>query len=247
MQETYDRIGLGYGGERRSDPRWAVAIDAALGDARRVVNVGAGTGSYEPGHRDVTAVEPSATMVAQRPSGSAPVIRASAEALPLANGAFDVALAVLTTHHWPDVAAGIAEMRRVAARQVVVTWDPLWFEREFWLLRDYLPEIGVHDRALPTLDAVLAHLPGAQVSALPVPHDCVDGFLGAYWRRPAAYLDQRVRASMSGFALLPPAVVARGLDRLRQDLASGDWQRANAALLDLEAFDLGYRLVVADT
>src|SRR6185369_7762292 len=139
MTTTYDRIGRSYTATRRPDPRLAARIADALGDARSVVNVGAGTGSYEPCDRFVVAVEPSATMVRARASGPTPIVRAAAEALPLANGSVGAAMAVLTIHHWDDVARGLAEMRRVARRRVVIfTWDQgVW--QTFWLIRDYLP------------------------------------------------------------------------------------------------------------
>jgi SAM-dependent methyltransferase len=241
---VYDTIGRGYAAHRRPDPRWAAPIHAALDGARSVVDVGAGTGSYEPPGRRVVAVEPSATMIVQRPHGAAPPVRAVAEALPFAAGTFDAALAVLTVHHWRDAAAGLAELRRVAARQVVVTWDPEVSGRT-WLARDYLPEIAHYDAGLATLASVLDHLGPAAVQPLPVPADCRDGVFGAYWRRPEAYLDPTVRAAISGLALLDQGTVAAAMARLANDLADGRWHRAHAHLLDWDELDLGYRLVVA--
>src|SRR5947208_6206812 len=179
----YDGIGRTYASTRRPDPRVEVAVRVALGDAASVVNVGAGAGSYEPA-QTVLAVEPSAAMIAQRPPGAAPAVQATAEAIPLADGECDAALAVLTIHHWADQERGVSEMRRVAGRVVILTWDPDYAEA-FWLVRDYLPESTALDRRrMPAIRRVCEWLGGAEVTPVPVPHDCVDGFFGAYWRRP---------------------------------------------------------------
>lgn len=244
-EPVYDRIGVGYAKHRQPEPRWASAVVAALGDARSVVNVGAGAGSYEPDDRPVVAVEPSATMLAQRgtPAGC---VRAVAEALPFGDRTFDVAMAMLTTQHWTDAPAGLAELARVAARQVVLTWAPAVMA-DFWLLRDYLPEAVEHDATLTTLKTVTEALPGAAIQVLPVPAHCADGVLGAYWRRPDAYLDPSVRAAISGLALLDPARVEAGVARLAADLADGTWARRHGHLRDVDELDLGYRLVIADS
>jgi len=244
MNEVYDSIGRGYRRRRRPDPRIAAAIDGALEGAATVVNVGAGAGAYEPSDRTVLAIEPSLTMVRQRPAGAAPVVRASAAALPVHDGAFDAALAILTLHHWPDQPAGLRELRRVARdRVVILTWDPAG--PAFWLA-DYLPEIlSIDTRIFPSLDTLRGHLGRAAVRDVPIPHDCHDGFLGAYWRRPAAYLDPAVRSAISTFARLPVDAVDAGLGRLAADLQSGEWRRRHGAVLDRDTLDLGYRLVVA--
>lgn len=244
MAELYDAIGRGYGTRRRPDPRVAAAIARALGEARTVVNVGAGAGSYEPADRAVIAVEPSSAMIAQRPPGSAPVVQTSASDLPFRDGAFDAALAVLTIHHWPDRARGLGELARVARRRVVLlTWDPA--TPAFWLVDEYFPEIWTIDRPIfPSMDELRRALGPIEVQAVPVPHDCLDGFLGAYWRRPAAYLEADVRAAMSTFSKLGD--VGPGLARLRRDLADGSWARRHGALLDRSELDLGYRLVIRD-
>jgi len=244
MTETYDKIGIDYAALRRPDPRWAARIHRALEGRRAVVNVGAGAGSYEPERMSVVAVEPSWTMIGQRPPEAAPVVRGVAERLPFPDDAFDVALAVLTVHHWSDPGAGLAEMRRVAPRQVLVTWDPGFFDR-FWLVRDYLPEVTARDSRLPALATVLEHLGPAEVEALPVTEDCTDGVLGAYWKRPQAYLDARVRGGASGLALLDQEVVDAAMARLKSDLDTGRWQARNADLANLREIDLGYRLVIA--
>ena len=237
----YDGIGIGYGGRRRPDARIESRVHAALGGARTVVNVGAGTGSYEPA--GCVAVEPSRVMIDQRPPGAAPAVQARAEQLPFADGAFDAAMAVLTTHHWTDPQRGLAEMRRVSRRQVVLTWDQD-VTVENWLIRDYLPEIASSEAELPALAAVTAAWPDAEVSVVPVPWDCTDGFLAAYWRRPEAYLDPTVRAAVSSFHRLGDAVVLPAMARLAADLESGEWARRNADLLEREELDCAYRLVV---
>lgn len=243
MTSIYDRIGTHYHERRRPEPRWEAAIHAAVGDATSVVNVGAGTGSYEPRDRFVVAVEPSARMIRERSAGSAPVVRAAAEALPVADSAFDAALAVLTIHHWNDPLTGLAEMRRVAGRQVVLTWDRAMAER-FWLF-EYLPQILENERSVATIETVVEHLEVVSVDALPVPFDCADGVLGAYWRRPHAYLDPVTQSAISGIALLDDHVREAGIARLAADLETDRWNERHADLEHLDELDLGYRLVVA--
>jgi SAM-dependent methyltransferase len=208
-----------------------------------VINVGAGPGSYEPPDRTVIPVEPSTVMLAQRAAGSAPAIRAVAEHLPLANGAGEAALAVLTVHHWNDWRAGIDELRRVAPLRVVVHFDPAHHDRQ-WLIRDYVPEIGVLDASRNSFDEVVDRLE-AEVSVLPLSRDFRDGVIGAFWCRPHAYLDPEVRSHMSGFAQIDPSVVEAAMLRLADDLESGVWARRNADLADLQSFDAGFRLLVS--
>ena len=242
---TYDTIGARYAKYRRPDPRIAAAIVAALGPARTVVNVGAGTGSYEPIDRTVIAVEPSVVMIRQR-SNAAPVVRADAGALPFSDDAFDAALAVLTIHHWPDWRRGLREMRRVARRVVVLTFDLTQFQK-FWLVRDYFPAaVALDQQRAPGIEAVVDALDATRIEIVPVPHDCLDGFCCAYWRRPEAYLDPEVRACISCLALLDPLDVSPGVARLRADLDSGRWHERQRALLDENEFDGGYRLVVRE-
>jgi len=250
---VYDTIGQGYLAHRRPDPRWEALINEQIGDGRVVVNVGAGTGSYEPRDRDVIAIDPSSVMVSQRAPGAAPAVRASGSALPLPTGSADVALAILTMHHWDDWAAGLAELCRVAPRRIVLTMD-FELHARFWFLEHYVPEVGAFTRRQePGYEAVAEVISGGgggggggSVIPLLVPRDMQDGVLGAYWCRPEAYLDPAVRANCSGLALADPAVVARGVAALEADLASGAWQRRHADLAELPAIDLGYRLVVAD-
>lgn len=240
MTAIYDNIGAGYARRRQPDPRIASLILAALGDAQSIINVGAGTGSYEPTDRKVLAVEPSATMIAQRPAGAAPCVQGSADALPVESASHDAAMAILTIHHWTDWRAGLREMRRVARRRIVLlTFD--CDAADFWLTRDYFPEIMALDRQImPPLAQLESALGPFHAEPVAVPHDCIDGFLGAYWRRPEAYLDPVARRSMSSFARIG---ADDGLRRLAQDLQSGAWRTRNAALLDRDALDIGYRLL----
>jgi SAM-dependent methyltransferase len=241
----YDEIGRNYARYRRQDPRLAAAIREALGDARSVVNVGAGSGAYEPEDLDVLAVEPSATMLAQRAPDAAPAVQASAEALPLEDGSYDAAMALLTIHHWHDVERGLRELQRVARRRIVIlTWDQAVFTR-YWLCQEYVPELAAYDddRAID-LGWLSAKLGGAEVRVLEVPHDCLDGFACAYWRRPERYLDPEARAAISTFAALGERAEP-GLARLAADLESGAWHERHRDLLERESLDVGYRLVVA--
>jgi SAM-dependent methyltransferase len=243
----YDSIGLKYAEFRRPDHRIASAIDAALGDAKSVVNIGAGAGSYEPFSRTVLAVEPSEVMMRQRPTGAAPCLRGSAEALPLETASFDAAMAVLTIHHWTDLERGLGEMARVARkRAVLLTWVP--DAAPFWLTEDYFPEIAAHDRKIfpssAALTAMLERMIGpVHTAPVPIPHDCTDGLLCAYWRRPESYLSAEVRSAISSFARIDAEA---GLTTLRTDLSSGRWAERNRHLLTLDTLDLGYRIVCCE-
>ncbi|MFC9268856.1 MerR family transcriptional regulator [Streptomyces zhihengii] len=242
----YDAIGGAYTATRRTEPRIAAQILDALGDARTVLNVGAGTGSYEPADREVTAVEPSEVMRRQRPAGSAPCVAAAAESLPFEAHSFDVAMAVSTVHHWGDPIAGLREMRRVARRVVVLTFDtdePGWQDR-FWLTRDYLPEFATVLAEFPSL-AGMADAIGARAEPVPIPWDCTDGLFEAYWRRPEAYLEEHVRRAMSVWTRVGPDAEQRAVRSLRDDLDSGRWAERNSDLTHLYTADLGLRLLIA--
>jgi SAM-dependent methyltransferase len=242
--QLYDTLGATYTATRRTEPRIAAQVWAALGNARTVLNVGAGTGSYEPSDREVTAVEPSAVMRAQRPAGAARCLAATAERLPFENQSFDAAMAFATVHHWEDPIAGVREMRRVARRVVVFTCDTTdrnWRSR-FWLTRDYLPEVAASRVGLAT---ELARAIGARMEPVLIPWDCADGFFEAYWRRPEAYLDESVRRGISVWATVGREAEQRAVRRLRDDLAAGRWAERNRDLLDLEAAELGLRLLIA--
>ncbi len=243
--QLYDTIGATYTVTRRTEPRIAARAWAALGDARTVLNVGAGAGSYEPSGRNVIAVEPSAVMRAQRPAGAAPCVAATAESLPFGDQSFDAAMAFSTVHHWPDPIAGLRELRRVARRVVVFTHDAsdaAWCHR-FWLTRDYLPEVAGMVAGRPSL-AELAGAIGASVEPVPVPWDCADGFFEAHWRRPGAYLDEQVRRGVSVWARVGPDAEQRAVRSLRDDLASGRWAERNRDLIALDEVELGLRLLV---
>lgn len=241
MPALYDTIGLNYTELRRPDSRIAAAIESALGDAGTILNVGAGTGSYEPRGRSVTAVEPSLEMIRKRARDAAPVVQASAADLPFADKSFDAAMAILTVHHWPDKAAGLSEMRRVTkGRIVLLTFDPA---SRPWLT-DYLPQLAALDEAqMPRIEDYAKWLGPVRIEPVAIPADCSDGFLYAYWRRPAAYLDPRIRSGSSSFWALGDCDAE--LARLARDLDSGDWARKYAAIAALDAYDAGYRLVIA--
>jgi SAM-dependent methyltransferase len=240
---VYDQIGLGYSQVRRPDPRLARVISDALGDARTVLDVGAGAGSYEPSDRHVVAVDPSSVMLGQHRGRRR--VRAVAESLPFADGSFDAAMAVLTVHHWSDPVVGLREIRRVARRQVVFTWDPA-YERELWVVSEYVPEVGVMERGrfLPVAE-VAERLGADRVARFEIPFDFRDGYQAAFWRRPEAYLDPQIRAASSTFAVLPRTIVEPAMARLRADLESGVWADRHRDLLDAEAMDYGHRLIVA--
>jgi SAM-dependent methyltransferase len=239
----YDTIGRGYATRRQTEPRIVAMLQAVLQGVDSIANIGAGTGSYELADRTVVAIEPSMAMLRQRAPGTAPAIQASAEHLPLKDGAVAAATAILTVHHWSDRAQGLRELARVARELVVIlTWDPEG--PAFWLTEEYFPAIVEKDlRNFPRMAELVRILGPVTSHVVPVPHDCIDGFLGAYWRRPQAYLDPAVRAGMSGFANLPG--LDAGLLRLEHDLRSGEWERRYAALLERDSLDIGYRLVVA--
>ncbi len=241
----YDTIGSTYTATRQTEPRIAARIWGALGDARTVLNVGAGTGSYEPPDRDALALEPSALMRSQRPPDAAPCVAGSAESLPFDDQSFDAAMAVCTLHHWQDPIAGLHEMRRVARRVVVFLFDTSDTDR-FWLTRDYLPEFadlpGV--RVLASLPA-LADAIGARLEPVTIPWDCNDGFFEAYWRRPEAYLDEEVRRGISVWKAVGAAVESRAVHRLGDDLSSGRWAERNHDVIRLDEAELGARLLIA--
>lgn len=248
---AYDRIGKTYSVTRRADPRLASAIWKGLGNALTVVNVGAGTGAYEPVGREVTAIEPSQVMIAQRAAGSARVVRGRAEALPFEDDSFDAAMAVLSDHHWNDRRRGLEELKRVA-RERVVLFNANPAEAEcFWLTREYLPgfveliperyrQEGAWELELRGVFGTVTLVP------VPIPHDCQDGFYGAFWRRPEAYLQRQVRDGISVFARLSSEAVRRGIEALRIDVDSGEWRQRHADLLELPALHLGYYVAIAD-
>ena len=242
MRDLYDTIGINYAELRKPDPRIAAQLETALGGAQSVLNVGAGTGSYEPLSRQVTAVEPSAEMIAQRSPSAAPAVQAVAADMPFADKSFDAAMAILTIHHWPDKAAGLKEMQRVTRGPIVLlTYDPA---ARPWLT-DYLPELAALDDAqMPKMEDYANWLGEIRVEPVLVPEDCSDGFLYAYWKRPRAYLDPRIRSGSSSFWAIgetPP-----GLRRLEHDLATGRWGQLYADIVSHNFYDAGYRLVIAN-
>lgn len=242
----YEHHGRTYAQHRRPDPRIAARIHAALGNARTVLNVGAGAGSYEPNDRWLLAVEPSATMRAQRPPGAAPVIDARAEALPFDEDAVDAAMACVTIHHWEPAAAGLAELRRVARGPVVVfTFEldalPAW-------QHEYLREgLALERPRFPAIDDIAAALGGrTRVEHIPTPGDCADGFFEAFWRRPQALLDPAVRSAQSMWALLDPDTEQQIVERLAKGLDSGAWDAEHGHLREQHSFDGALRLVISE-
>ncbi len=243
--QLYQSISSTYDTSRRADERVARRIHRAIGDAERVVNVGAGTGNYEPGDRSVTAVEPSSDMIAKRPPGSAPVVRAVAEALPFGSHRFDAAMASLTLHHWRDRRRGLAEMRRVARRQVLFLFDPVETYR-FWAIEYWPAALALpSEQDVPSAADLGQVLDVVAIETVPVPIDCTDGFGAAFWGRPEAYLEPDVQQGMSWLAQLPDRELAAGAARLRADLDSGRWDERNGHLRQLTELDVGYRLVIA--
>jgi SAM-dependent methyltransferase len=244
MRALYETIGQTYTTTRRPDERIAAQILAALGDAATVLNVGAGAGNYEPTDRAVFALDPSATMLGQRRRGAGAAICGVAEALPFRDDSFDAVMGTFTLHHWPDLAVGLREARRVALRQVFLMYEPSFASR-MWIL-EYFPEILdlPHERRAPSVDTMRAYLNVVDVQIVPVPADCTDGFGGAYWARPEFYLDPTVQAGMSMLAILEPAVRAAGTERLRASITSGEWDARFGHLRSQQSIDLGYRIVV---
>lgn len=242
----YDRLGHGYARQRRADPRIAERIHAALGDARTVVNVGAGAGSYEPTDRYVLAIEPSATMRTQRPPTLPPGIAARAETLPLDDRSVDAAMAILTVHHWDDPVAGLREMKRVTRHRVVIATFDVDVLAGYWLLTDYLPEALADDRErFPTIRQIADAVGGDEVHPVSVPPDCTDGFFEAYYARPEALLDPNVRAAQSAWPRLAPGVEERAVAALAADLESGEWDRRHGHLRHPDSYDSALRLIIA--
>jgi SAM-dependent methyltransferase len=242
----YDQGGNGYAGVRRADPRIANAIHRALGDAPRVLNVGAGAGSYEPADRYVIPLEPSAVMRRQRPPHLAPALNATAEAIPFDDDAFDAAMAVLTVHHWKDRTASLIEIRRVTRGPIVILTFDSAAPTDFWM-RDYAPElVEVERQRYGTLQSITGPLRGtAHITPIDVPRDCTDGFQVAFYARPEAFLDERVRRAQSAWSFLPPGVEDRIVRTLADDLASGTWDSRYGGLRTASHIKCQLRLIVA--
>jgi SAM-dependent methyltransferase len=243
----YESHGRGYAQRRRADPRIARWVHDALGDARTVLNVGAGAGSYEPVDRYVLALEPSESMRAQRSRTLAPAICGSAESIPLDDGAVDAAMAMVTVHHWPDLQRGLRELRRVSRGPVLIlTFDRDALDR-YWM-PTYAPEYVVAERRrYPALDAIAEALGGrTTVHSIPIPIDCTDGFTEAFYARPEAFLDDDVRRSQSGWGFVEAAAQRRFVEHLAADLASGEWDRLYGSWRTRPEFDGSLRLLVAE-
>ena len=240
----YEHIGSRYGAIRQPDHRLEARIISALGDARPVLNVGAGTGNYEPADRPVLALEPSEVMARQRRPGSAPVVRGVAEGLPFADRSFGAALATFTVHHWSDVRGGLSELRRVSHRQVLLVHDRDLCD--YYWITEYFPEIlAVPSEQHPAVDQLCRSLEVIRIETLPIPADCSDGFCSAFWARPEALLDPALRAGSSSLSRLDRTIAENDAEHLRADLASGDWDSRYGLLRTLPELDMGYRLLIA--
>jgi SAM-dependent methyltransferase len=244
---NYDKYGQQYSGQRTTDPRIAAYVNKALGTAKTVLNVGAGTGSYEPGDRYVIAVEPSVAMRSQRiGNGKVPAIIGAADVLPFDDNSFDASMAMLTVHHWPDMKKGLQELRRVTKQQVVVmTFDPDALDN-FWNA-EYFPEvIEVERQRYPTMDFLINALGGRSVvEAIPIPLDCVDGFQEAYYGRPEAFLSKEVRKAQSAWGFISEDEQERIVKRLEGDLHSGAWDKKFGHFRTQASFTCALRLIVA--
>lgn len=241
---AYDELGINYTDFRRADPRLAARIWAALGDAASVVNVGAGAGSYEPRDSEVIAVEPSPLMIAKRAKDAAPVRQGVAEALPLDDQSVDAAMGTLTIHHWSDLDAGLAEMRRVARKRIVLFTIDAEVNSEIWTLSEYFPAAAQAEREkMPAMQGLEAKLPHATIEVVPAPSRCQDEFTSALWDRPELFLKPATLSASSLWHQLPAAVIQAGQERLRADLASGRWDEAHGHLRTLPELDIGLRLI----
>lgn len=235
---NYAVIGPGYQKYRQPEPEFAARIETALGDAQRVLNVGAGAGSYEPVDRDVTAVEPSESMRAQRPAHLSPAIDAVAENLPFDDGAFDAVMTTFSVHQWQKLERGLGELRRVSRGPIVIlTCDPRLLDR-FWL-NEYAPEvIQTEARRYPSIDRLTEGLGGsATVANVPIPLGCVDGFSEAYYGRPEMLLDPGARKANSAWSFVPDHIAARSVDRLREGLLDGTWDQLHGTLRTTPHFE----------
>jgi SAM-dependent methyltransferase len=241
---AYDEIGLNYSDFRRADPRIEARVWAALGDARSVANIGAGTGSYEPRDREVIAIEPSSLMIAKRPAGAAPALQGVAETLPLDEQSVDAAMAIFTIHHWSDLSAGLTEMRRVARQRIVLLTIDATKNAEIWTLAEYFPEaMALEEEVMPSIASLESRLPGATIETVPMPSRCRDEFTSALWDRPELFLEPATLRASSLWHRLGPEVIERGQERLRADLESGRWDEAHGHLRTLPELDIGTRLI----
>lgn len=243
MSVDYDQLAEQYRSYRKPDPRIAARIEFHIQGAQRVLNVGAGMGSYEPEDCQVVAIEPSRDMIANRKESKTTLVQGFAENLPFGDNDFDVSMGILTIHHWSDIALGLQEMLRVTKVKIVLfTW--IGYGGNFWL-EDYIPEIvGVDEKLFPTLEELDQILGGISVETIGIPYDCADGFMCAYWQRPGMYLDPEVRKAISTFTRIPD--IQGRLERLQDDIDSGVWRKKYSQLFEKESLDLGYRLVVCE-
>ncbi len=243
MKATYDTIGINYAQKRKSDPRIAAQILERLQGVERILNIGAGTGSYEPIDMNLVALEPSLEMIKQRSTDAHPVVQGTAESLPFEDGSFSHALTILSMHHWKDQAKAFQEINRVVRDKfIAISWDPK--SAGFWFTRDYFPEVVEMDQAnFPSIDILNEHFDDVKVEPLLIPEDCIDGFLAAYWKRPTAYLNEDVRNSISSFSKLDH--IEGPLQQLEADIKNGVWQEKNQSILNQSELDAGYIIISA--
>ncbi|MCR9249115.1 MAG: methyltransferase domain-containing protein [bacterium] len=243
MKPIYDKIGINYSSQRQTDPRLAAQLHKELEGATKILNIGAGTGSYEPKNMDLIALEPSQEMINQRKPGSHPVVQGFADNLLFEKDSFSHTMTVLSMHHWQNRAKAFEEINRVTTDKfVAISWNS--DINPFWLTRDYFTEIFEIDQDIfPDLEELHNHFDNVKITPLMIPEDCIDGFLAAYWKRPEAYLSEHVRNSISSFSKITR--LDEGLQKLQKDLDSGEWQKKNSDLLDKTELDVGYQLITA--
>lgn len=204
-----------------------------------------GAGSYEPRDREVTAVEPSASMRAQRSKELPRAIDATAERLPFVEHSFDASMATFTVHQWSDLESGLREMRRVTRGPIVIlSCDPTALEG-FWL-HEYAPEVTrVEASRYPTVERIARLMGGrVEVVGVPIPFDCKDGFNEAYFGRPERLLEPAARRACSGWSFVGPEVVERFVSHLGRDLADGTWDRRFGPFRAMHEFNGPLRLIV---
>ncbi len=242
MNVNYNQLAESYRKYRKPDPRIAERILFHIEGAKQILNVGAGIGSYEPNGPDIVALEPSYGMILQRNNSQVNLIQGIAEQIPFKNNIFDVSMGILTIHHWSDITLGLKEMARVTKNKIILlTW--IGYGNDFWL-ENYIPEItGIDFNLFPTLEELESILGNTLIETLEIPHDCSDGFMCAYWRRPEAYLDSGVREAISTFSRIPN--IQNQLNNLHDEIENGVWHKKHGHLLEKESLDLGYRLVVS--
>lgn len=244
----YDGKNHNYSAIRKADPRIGLHVGRSLENCRTILNVGAGTGSYEPDDKFVIAVEPSSDMRAKRLAlGRTPAVDAKADDLPFDDKSFDAVMAVLTIHHWPDLKVGLTEIKRVARKKItILTYDPNLLDL-FWNAK-YFPELIEIERSrYPKLDRIASCLgQDLKVTNIKIPLDCTDGFQEAFYGRPEAFLQEEVRKAQSAWGFLDKELERNYVNRLSDDLASGEWDRLYGFHRYLPEFEGAFRMLEVD-